>query len=86
MTRNRALRIHLFPVRILCENLKKEDFLRTNELLSMVEFEGNEKIDIWRVIASILHAGNFEFTSTKSGAASVVDREPFEAFSYLLGL
>ena len=52
----------------------------------MVEFEGNEKMDIWRVIASILHAGNFEFTSTKSGAASVVDREPFEAFSYLLGL
>ena len=51
----------------------------------MVEFEGNEKMDIWRVIASILHAGNFEFTSTKSGAASVVDREPFEAFSYLLG-
>ena len=64
----------------------KEDFLQTNELLSMAEFDGDEKMNIWRIIASILHAGNFEFTSTKSGAASVVDREPFEAFSYLLGV
>ena len=52
----------------------------------MAEFMENEKMDIWKIVASILHAGNFEFASTKSGGATVVDREPFEAFSYLLGL
>ena len=63
-----------------------KEFAETEALLISLEFNDQELNEIWKILASVLHCGNFEFKTKKSGQAVITNSEPFENFSFLSGI
>src|ERR1700730_16153903 len=56
------------------------------DALDIVGFTEAEQLDLFRIVAAILHIGNINITSTRSDDAFITDSSKAERACYLLGI
>ncbi|KAF9526785.1 P-loop containing nucleoside triphosphate hydrolase protein [Crepidotus variabilis] len=64
----------------------KEDFRILKAAFDTVGFESSEQLNLYRVIAAILHIGNITITSSRSDDATMPDTAQAERVCHLLGI
>uniref|UniRef100_A0A8H8CJM1 Nonmuscle myosin heavy chain b n=1 Tax=Psilocybe cubensis TaxID=181762 RepID=A0A8H8CJM1_PSICU len=63
-----------------------EDWNALVSALNIVGFDQSEQIDLFRIVAAILHIGNITITATRSDDASMPDPSQAERVCHLLGI
>ena len=76
-----------FALKVLSQSVHRETcFDFSQNALDVVGFSPTEQLDLFRIVAAILHIGNITITSTRSDDAVMPDPSQAERVCHLLGI